>query len=437
MFFIEIFSFFKILKCGQFIIGDDFLKIARILIKSIFAVFLIFSIIIFSGIIYLQNIVSSEYKIKKGEGLSIDSPLPIIATFKGAALSDASSKKSVGDSFAVDLKAFGIIPISKIDVEVVDELHIAVLGTPFGMKIYTKGVMVTSLSDVQTENGVVRPAKKAGIKLGDYIISINGKTVMTNEDVTEIVESSQGKKLRFEILRGNTKIYISFCAVISKETGTYKIGLWVKDSSAGIGTLTFYSPATDIVCGLGHGICEEETGELISIDSGSIVTAEIISSERGEVGAPGKLNGRMGYQTIGVIENNCQMGVYSRLTGSLSFSKLTEIALKQEVEDGEAQIFCTLDESGPKLYDCKIEVRSSAYHSKTQNLIITVTDKELLEKTGGIVQGMSGSPILQNGKLIGAVTHVLIDDPKKGYGIFAENMLETAQNIYNKLNDAS
>ncbi len=405
------------------------MKIARILIKSIFAVFLIFSVIIFSGIIYLQNTVSPEYKIKKGEGLSIESPVPIIVSFKGTALSDAASERKVGESFAVDLKAFGIIPISKIDVEVVDELHVAVLGTPFGMKIYTKGVMVTSLSDVQTEKGVVRPAKKAGIKLGDYIISINGKTVTTNEDVTAIVEASNGKKLKFEILRGKTKIYITFCAVISKETGTYKIGLWVKDSSAGIGTLTFYSPATDIVCGLGHGICEEETGELITIESGSIVTADIISSDKGEVGAPGKLNGRMGYQTIGIIENNCQMGVYSRLTGRLSFSKLTEIALKQEVKDGKAQIYCTLDESGPQLYDCIIEVRSSAYHSKTQNMIITVTDKKLLEKTGGIVQGMSGSPLLQNGKLIGAVTHVLIDDPTKGYGIFAENMLETAQQV--------
>ena len=306
------------------------------------------------------------------------------------------------------------------------------------MKIYTKGVMVTSLSDVQTEKGVERPAKKAGIKLGDYILSINGQAVTTNEDVSSIVEASNGKKLKFEIMRNNTKIYISFCAVKSKETGSYKIGLWVKDSSAGIGTLTFYSPATDIVCGLGHGICEEETGELLVLQRGIIVNAEIISAEKGEVGAPGKLNGRMGYATIGEIENNCQMGVYSRLTGNLTFSKLTEIALKQEVKNGKAQILCTLDGNTPQLYDCIIEVRSSAYHSKVQNLLITVTDEKLLNKTGGIVQGMSGSPIIQNGKLIGAVTHVLIDDPQKGYGIFAENMLETAQSVAEeKLKEAS
>ncbi len=414
------------------------MKLARIIIKSFFALFFILSIVIFAGVIYLQTLLADEYKIKKGDDLTIKSPVPIVASFNGAALSDAASRKSVGDSFSVDLKAFGIIPISKIDVEVVDELYVAVLGTPFGMKIYTNGVMVTSLSDVQTEKGVVRPAKKAGIKLGDYIISINGQAVSTNEDVSSIVEASNGKKLKFEIMRNNTKIYISFCAVKSKETGSYKIGLWVKDSSAGIGTLTFYSPATDIVCGLGHGICEEETGELMMVKRGSIVNANIISAEKGTVGAPGKLYGRMGYSTIGEIENNCQMGVYSRLTGKLYFSKLTEIALKQEVKNGKAQILCTVNGNGPQLYDCIIEVRSSAYHSKVQNLLITVTDDDLLEVTGGIVQGMSGSPIIQNGKLIGAVTHVLIDDPTKGYGIFAENMLETAQSVSEQqLKDAS
>ena len=415
------------------------MKVARFLIKSIFTVLLIFSVITFAGVIYLQTSFADEYKIKRGNGLEIESPIPIIVSFNGVKLIEAANEKSVGESFTVDLKAFGIIPISKIDVQVVDELHVAVLGTPFGMKIYTKGVMVTSLSDVQSKDGVCQPAKSAGIKLGDYILSINGKEVSTNEDVSDIVEKSNGKKLKFEILRNGTKIYITFCGVKSKETDTYKIGLWVKDSSAGIGTLTFYSPAIDIVCGLGHGICEEETGKIMKIKSGSIVNADIISAEKGEVGAPGKLNGRMRFQTLGVIENNCEKGVYSRLTGSLSFSNLTEIALKQEVKNGKAQILCTIDSSGPKLYDCVVEVRSSAYHSDIQNLLLTVTDKELLKKTGGIVQGMSGSPILQNGKLIGAVTHVLIDNPKKGYGIFAENMLETAQNVVenNKLKNVS
>ena len=235
--------------------------------------------------------------------------------------------------------------------------------------------------------------------------------------------------MKFEIKRnGETKI-INFSAVISKETGTYKIGLWVRDSSAGIGTLTFYSPATGVVCGLGHGICDEDTEELLQLNSGELVSAEIIGVEKGGTGSPGQLKGRFTYNSIGAIDSNTENGVYSFLKGNINLSNLTEVALKQEVEDGEAQILCTVDGTTPKLYSCRIKKRSSSFLSPTQNIIVTVTDKELLELTGGIVQGMSGSPIIQNGKLIGSVTHVLIDDPASGYGIFAENMLSTASDM--------
>ncbi len=412
------------------------MKFARVLFKSIFCFLTASAVLIFVGIFYIQNVVHNEYKIKKGDNLEIESFIPIKATYNGAALTETTTNRNIGENFTVDLKAFGIIPISKIEVEVVDEMYVAVLGQPFGMKIYTNGVMVTTLSDVVTNTGNVKPAKDAGIKLGDYILSVNGQKINTNEDLSAIVENSSGEKLKFEVLRGRTVIIISFCAVKSRDTDSYKIGLWVKDSSAGIGTLTFYSPSTDIVCGLGHGICEEETGEIINVKNGSIVTAEVISTEKGEIGKPGKLNGRMGYETIGSIAKNCENGVYSLLTGKLTFSKLTELALKQEVKSGKAQIICTLDTNGPKAYDCIVEVRASAYHNKTQNLLVTVTDKKLLEKTGGIVQGMSGSPIIQNGKLVGAVTHVLVDDPTRGYGIFAENMLETARSVEKTIKDA-
>ncbi len=424
-----IFAFIKINKFVQNNYGSDFLKAIKIVIKGLFCFLTAAAVLIFAGVFYLQATVSDNYKIKKGDTFKIESIVPITATYDGTAVADASKERSIGESFSVDLKAFGVIPISKVNLQVVDELYVTVLGNPFGMKIYTNGVMVTSLSDVKTKNGNLKPAKDAGIKLGDYILSVNGQEVTTNEELSEIVEKSNGQKLKFKVLRGNTIIYITFCAVKSTDTDSFKIGLWVKDSSAGIGTLTFYSPTSNVICGLGHGICEEETGEIINIKQGTFVTAEIISVEKGEVGKPGKLNGRMGYDTIGTIAINSKQGVYSHLAGEISFSGLTEIALKQEVKNGKAQIVCTVDGNLPKAYDCTVEVRSSAYHNKTQNLIVTVTDKTLLEKTGGIVQGMSGSPIIQNGKLVGAVTHVLIDDPTKGYGIFAENMLETARNV--------
>ena len=405
------------------------MKVARFFVKFIFALSLILTVLIFSTIIYLQNNITDDYKVKKGDSLVINSKVPITAEFGGVELSQTRALSLIGENFEVNLKAFGIIPFSKVNVEVVDEMYVAVLGKPFGMKIYTEGVLVIELTEVDTENGLKKPASSAGLKLGDYILSVDGQKVSTNEDLSRIVEKSDGRKMNFLVLRNKTKIKINVTAEISKETGNYKIGVWVRASSAGIGTLTFYSPATGVICGLGHGICDDDTGSLLKLDSGEIVSAEIISVEKGQVGAPGQLNGRFGVNTIGDITLNSNAGVYSKLKGDIEFSYLTEVALKNEITDGSAQILCTIDGDKPKLYDCKIKVRVSAFHSKTQNMLVTVTDNALLEATGGIVQGLSGSPILQNGKLVGAVTHVLVDDPTTGYGIFAENMLETAQNV--------
>ena len=414
------------------------MKIARFFVKFLFACSLALSILIFSAIFYLQNNISSDYKIKKGDSLVINTKVPVTAEFGGVELSQSKALSDVGQSYSVDLKAFGIIPFTTVNVEVVDEMYVAVLGSPFGMKLYTEGVLVIELTEVDTANGLKKPAESAGLKLGDYIISVDGKKVTTNEDLSRIVEQSGGKKMNFSVLREKQKIRINVTAEISKETGNYKIGIWVRDSSAGIGTLTFYSPASGIICGLGHGICDEDTGSLLKLDSGEIVNAEIISVEKGAVGSPGQLSGRFGTKTLGEINLNSNVGVYSRLDGKIEFSYLTEVALKNEIKDGDAQILCTVDGETPKLYSCKIKLRTSAYHSKTQNMTVTVTDSELLSRTGGIVQGLSGSPIIQNGKLIGAVTHVLIDDPTSGYAIFAENMLETAQNVANKqLKEAS
>lgn len=405
------------------------MKFARSLIKIFFFVLVIFCILIFSAVIYLNGSINNNFKIKKGESLNITSPLPVTAVYNGVKLSQVSASKQIGEEFSVDLKAFGLIPVSKVSVEVVDELHVAVLGMPFGMKIYTKGVLITEISEVATENGSENPAQKAGLKQGDYIVSVDGIKVYTNEDLVSIVENSGGKRLKFEIMREETKIYINITPVKSTDTNNYKIGIWVKDSSAGVGTLTFYSPSNNVLCGLGHGICDNDTGDLLKLNSGEIVTAEILSIEKGQVGSPGKLTGKLNYKTLGDINLNCEIGVYSLLKGNLKFEKLTEIALKQEVKDGKAEILCTIDNNPPQVYSCNIKVRNSNYHSKTQNMLITVTDKRLIEATGGIVQGMSGSPIVQNGKLVGAVTHVLVDDPTKGYAIFAENMLETAQSV--------
>lgn len=404
-----------------------YLKILRIFFKCVFILALLLDTAVFGAVIYLNGSISDNYKIKKGNGLTFNTAIPITAEYEGLKLSQTGKTEQIGEEFDVKLKAFGIIPFSTVNVEVVDELHVSVLGTPFGMKLYTDGVLVIDITTVETVSGSISPGEDAGVKKGDYILSADGKQVLTNEELSAAVAASGGNRIKLVIKRGGTQKTVYVSPALSKETNSYRIGLWVRDSSAGIGTLTFYSPATGIVCGLGHGVCDEDTGDLLELKNGEIVSAEIVSVEKGSSGSPGQLKGKFTYGTIGKIDCNSEKGVYSVLKGKLGFSRLTETALKQEVRDGDAQILCTVDGREPQLYSCRIKKRSSAYLSATQNMTVTVTDPELLKLTGGIVQGMSGSPILQNGKLIGAVTHVLIDDPTTGYAIFAENMLKEAE----------
>ena len=410
------------------------MKIAKNLTKVLFFILLAFDIAVFSAVFYLSDSVGNSFKVKKGDTLNISSPLPVTAVYNGTELSSRHTSEET-DSISVDLKMFGIIPFTKANVRVVDEMQVAVLGEPFGMKLYTKGVLVVDIADIPTETGNQNPAEESGLKIGDYIVTANGKKISANEDLVDVVEESQDTKIKLQILRESKQQTLYITPVLSTETDSYKIGVWVRDSSAGIGTLTFYSPTTDIICGLGHGVSDEDTGKLLKIESGEIVKARIFDVEKGEKGTPGQLKGRLTAEILGDIALNCSGGVYSVINGEITFNNLTEVALKNEVTDGDAQILCTVEDSAPRLYDCIISLKKSKLNAETQNMIVTVTDPELLEKTGGIVQGMSGSPIIQNGRLIGAVTHVLIDDPTKGYGIFAENMLETAKSI-TKLQEA-
>ncbi len=412
------------------------MKIARFFAKVLFFAALIFDIAVFGALFYLNDCVGEDFKIKKGDTLNLNTPLPVTAVYNGSELTSAQTKKSVG-SLEIDLKMFGLIPFSKAQVQVVDKMQVAVLGQPFGMKLYTKGVLVVDITDVTTDEGNKNPAKDSGIKKGDYILSVNGKEISTNEDLINAVQNITDESAQITVLRGSNEIDLEIIPVKSSENDEFKIGIWVRDSSAGIGTLTFYSPSTDIICGLGHGICDEDTGKLLKLSSGEIVSAEIYSVEKGEIGTPGQLKGKLSSGVLGRIQLNCNGGVYSLLSGEIPLNNLTEVALKTEVENGAAQILCTIEGTTPQLFDCTVSIKKGNFDAETQNMIITVTDEELLEKTGGIVQGLSGSPILQNGKLIGAVTHVLVDDPTRGYAIFAENMINNAQKAEQNLKKAS
>ncbi len=382
----------------------------------------------------LDNSVSDTYKITVADEFTFKSPVPVTAVFEGKNL---KTDKKAGDVYKVDLKMFGVIPFSSTTVTVVDKKSVAVLGTPFGMRLYTDGVLVTDLSEISTGSGSVCPAKSAGIKVGDYIKSVDGVDVECNEDLSDLVVKSNGGEMSVKIVRNGKHKTVKLVPVLDKDTKVYRAGIWVRDSSAGIGTLTFYSPSEEVICGLGHGICDTDTGKILSLNSGEIVTANIVTAQKGKSGEPGELKGKFTYKVLSETLNNREDGVYGTLCGNIDASALTEVANKQDIKDGEAQILTTVKGDSPKAYACKIKVCDK--NSKTQNILITVTDKRLISLTGGIIQGMSGSPVLQNGRLIGAITHVLVDDPTTGYAIFAENMLETAQSVANseKLRDAS
>ena len=410
-------------------------------IKLLFAILLVFCSYVFTSIYIMSGDVAQSYKVNRGEELKMDTFVPVTAVYNGVKMSQGVYTRQVGDSFEVDLKIFGVIPFSTVNVEVVDEMYVQVLGNPFGMKIYTDGVLVIESADIVTKSGKANPAAAAGIKVGDYIKSVNGQTLTCNEDLLQMVTQSDGGAMNFEVMRDGKGFSCKVKPVIDNESGLYRIGIWVRDSSAGIGTLTFYSPSTDVVCGLGHGICDADTEILLEVERGELVESDIVEVEKGSAGNPGALKGKLTYNSIADVSLNCEAGVYGIAKQDINATNLTEVALKQEVYDGKAQILCTVNGDTPKLYSCEIK-RTGDKAAKTQNLVVTVTDKELINATGGIVQGMSGSPILQDGKLVGALTHVLVSDSLTGYGIYAENMLEVAESMRDvaapsRLKDAS
>ncbi len=406
-----------------------FLRKISIAFKFLALIGFIICVFIFSALTFADLNTENNYKIFSDKGLQINSKIPLTVSRVNND-TPVESNIAAGEKFSVKISIFGVIPVKNADVEVVNEMYVLPLGRPFGMKIYTDGVLVVDISDVDGINGYENPAKQCGLKIGDFIISISEKKVYTNEDVAKIIEESNGQNLNLLIKRDGKIMSLTLKPAFSSSTQSYKAGIWVRDSSAGVGTLTFYYPLNNTLCGLGHSVVDSDTKKILTVSSGQIVRADIVSYTKAAKGQPGELHGRLTNQKYGDMILNCETGIY----GIADFvndgtNGLVPVALKQETEDGEAFIFTTINGSEPQMYSCTIS------KSIKNNLNITVTDKNLLELTGGIVQGMSGSPIIQNGKLVGAVTHVLVDDPTKGYGIFAENMLETARNV-EQLKDA-
>lgn len=301
-----------------------------------------------------------------------------------------------------------------------EEIKLIPGGMVFGVRFFTEGVLVVGIPE-----GSQSPAYAAGIRVNDVIIKVGGAKISDAEGLSRAVNSSEGKAIEFICRRGDREFSASVTPRL-EESG-YKSGIWVRDSGAGIGTVTFIDPKTGLFGGLGHGICDADTGKPMPLGRGVLLGVSIGGIKRGASGDPGEIRGSFRQEKLGAVTGNTDcgiFGIYSEIPKSLYGA--IPIAHKNEVKGGAATILCTLEDGVTREYKAELSsIDTSAEGGRC--FTVKITDPELIKQTGGIVQGMSGSPIIQNGKLVGAVTHVLVSDPTRGYGIFIENMLEAME----------
>ena len=306
-------------------------------------------------------------------------------------------------------------------------LRLYVGGMPFGVKFLTEGVIVSGFNENAT-GSEKNPAKEAGLRINDIIISIDGKKILGAAELNEAVETCSGRTMRIKYSRDGQVLDTALTPIYSKTEGRYSVGMYVRDSGAGIGTITYIMPKTHEFAGLGHGICDGATGRLIPIQRGSVVGVKINGIVKGLSGAPGEVKGYFNSGKTGTLLGNTDCGVWGVLATLPKGTEdtLVEVGTRESIKEGRAYVYTQLDSDKVEKYEIRIsDVQRDATGNKC--FAVKITDKALISKTGGIIQGMSGSPIIQDGKLVGAVTHVLINDPTTGYGIFIENMLNAAQ----------
>lgn len=369
-----------------------------------------------------------SYKITAGSSLQWGSDAITAVAENGADISTGIGT-TPNKSYKAKLMLYRVIPIKTVNVDVVKETLLVPCGTPFGIKMFTNGVVVVGVADIKTSSGTVNPAAVAGLKVGDIITEVDGRKVNTNAEIIDMVTDSEGHSLTFTVSRDGQVFTTAVQPVKSEIDSQYKAGVWVRDSTAGIGTLTFYNPVTKCFAGLGHGVCDTDTNELMPLLNGDIVPVTISGITKGEKGSPGELRGYFSTDTaMGTLEANVPAGVYGTMNTAPKGEAL-EVAMKQEIKAGPVKILSTIDGGRPQYFTAEIEKIDYRENVQSKNMVLHITDEKLLNITGGIVQGMSGSPIIQNEKIIGAVTHVFVNDPTRGYGIFAENMLSVSQSV--------
>ena len=413
--------------------------------KNLLIAFLLFFLsIIYAYICAIDSIPSNiilfqgeKLNLKKIIGLTIENKQKDYEAILTSTNSiDEEGKNEIGTK-KLQVKLFDKFNVKDIDVSVIERTKVIPVGQVAGLKLYTTGVLVVGMSEIKgVNNEKYKPYENSGIKEGDTIIQIDDKEITDTDNLIKTVNSSKGEKIQIKYLHeGQTQE----CSIIPAKTSEteYKLGLWVRDSAAGIGTMTYYEPKTKSFAALGHGITDIDTGELINISNGEFITTKVLSIVKGENGNPGKIQGSISEQTkIGTINKNSNFGIYGNIEDiskiNLYSTKEMDVAIRNEIKLGEAEILCTLD--GQKVEKYKIQIEKIYLNNDYDNksMFIKVIDDRLIQKTGGIIQGMSGSPVIQNGKFIGAVTNVLVNDPTKGYVVFGDVMVKEMRSIAKK-----
>lgn len=394
-------------------------------IKTILTIFFLIIIYMYianitqipDDIIILRN---KDLKFKTMPGISI---IETMRTF--------SLDKETKIDTSIEIQLLGKITLRNVELTTLDDIEVIPVGKIVGLKLYTNGVLVVGMSEIEDESSrLVKPYENTNIQEGDMIIEINGEEIESIQNLKTVVNNTSGNDVEIKLLRDGTTVVVSNIKPVKVSKDEYKLGLWVKDAATGVGTMTYYEPKSNKFALLGHGITDADTNSLIYIDSGELVTSKVVSVKKGASGEPGEIRGTILKQkTIGKVNKNTNFGVFGELedltTLNIDTSKKYKIALRNEIKEGSAKILCSTDDSNKvQEYEIEIEKVYTDNDSNNKSMLIRITDDKLIEKTGGIIRGLSGAPIIQNGKFIGAVTNVLVSNPKIGYGIFADLMIK-------------
>ncbi len=360
--------------------------------------------------------VNKTGSIKTNKSFNLGSPLLLNASENG--------------NYFLNFNLMGFFPV-KASINVIDETYVYPSGESCGVKILTDGILIISISDVSIGNGnIFSPAKLAGLLPGDFIKEANGKKIKNTKEFINLVRNNKNAPIKLKYLREG-KLKSTIIIPVKSTSGDYVLGLWARDSTAGLGTLTFYTGDKKSFGALGHSITDTDTGEVMSVKNGDLVKSKIISVKKGKKGNAGELTGIFEEPSIqiGKVEKNCEFGLFGSITNEEAINSINPVpvGVKSEVKTGKAKIITTLKDNIPREFEAEIIKLNKHSSPDIKGIVLKITDPTLLKETGGIVQGMSGSPILQNGKIVGAVTHVFVNDPTRGYGIFIENMLAEAE----------